>query len=100
MILSERRTDQGLLVTVCDGDVVGDTFENGDVSLTVEEAFYAPDDSEEADPDAVVASLGKASVANLVGTETVELAIEEGFVDPDSVLEIDGTLHAQLLRMG
>ncbi len=100
MIVTERRTDRGLLVTVCDSDVVGRTFENGDVSLTVEEEFYDGDDSEDADADAVVASLGKASVANLVGTESVELAIDEGFVDEENVLEVDGTLHAQFLRMG
>ena len=100
MILTERRTDQGLLVTVCDSDLLGETFESGDVSLTVDESFYDGEGSEEAGEEAVVQSLGKASVANIVGTESVELAIREGFVDRANVLEVDGTLHAQLLRMG
>lgn len=95
MILTERETDQGLLVTVCDRGIIGETFEDGDVSLTVTEDFYG---GETVETDAVVESLDRASVANIVGTDAVALAIEEGFVDEDRVLEIDGTRHAQFLR--
>ncbi|MFB6267294.1 MAG: DUF424 domain-containing protein [Halodesulfurarchaeum sp.] len=95
MILTERQTDRGLLVTACDPDVLGETFEDGEVSLEVTEDFYGGDRVAE---EAVIDSLSRASVANLVGTRVVELAIEEGFVDEDRVLEIDSTLHAQYLR--
>jgi len=94
MILNERDTDEGTLVSVCDPDVLGETFENGKVSLTVDEEFY---DGEEADEQAVLDSLAQCSVANLVGTEAVSLAVEHGFVDEENVLDLDGTLHAQLL---
>ena len=97
MILSERQTEQGLLVTVCDADALGETFENGSVSLTVTEEFYGGGD---ADEESVADALASASVANLVGTRSVEFAIEAGFVDEETVLELDGTLHAQFLRMG
>lgn len=96
MIRTERETDQGLLVTVCDADILGETFEGEDVSLTVSESFYGGEDVDEA---AVVESLDRASIANLVGTDAVALAIEEGFVDEDRVLEVDGTRHAQFLVM-
>lgn len=95
MILTERETDQGLLVTVCDRGLIGETFEDGEVSLTVTEEFYG---GETVETDAVVESLDRASVANIVGTDAVALAIEEGFVEEDRVLEIDGTRHAQFLR--
>ncbi|QLG49983.1 DUF424 domain-containing protein [Natrinema halophilum] len=96
MILNERETQEGLLVAVCDEDVLGETFEEGDLSLTVTEEFYGGD---EADERAIVESLTQAAVANIVGTRAVELAIEEGFVDEANVLEVGPTLHAQLLRM-
>ncbi|MFB6121710.1 MAG: DUF424 domain-containing protein [Halobacteriaceae archaeon] len=96
MILSERATDRGRLVAVCDDGLIGETFENGAVSLTVTEQFYG---GEQVTREQVVASLADASVANLVGTEAVELAIEEGFVDEANVLDVDGTLHAQFLRL-
>lgn len=96
MILSERPTDRGLLVTVCDRDVLGETFEDGSVSLEVSEEFYGGDPVE---AEQVIDALSRASIANLVGTESVALAIEEGFVDEGRVLEVETTLHAQYLRL-
>jgi hypothetical protein len=96
MIINERETEEGLLVSVCDPDVLGETFENGDVSLTVDEDFY---DGEEADRDRVVEALAGCTTANLVGSDVVALAIEEGFVDEENVLDLGGTQHAQLLWM-
>lgn len=97
MLLKERDTPEGLLVSVCDPDCLGETYENGDVSLTVTEDFYGGDEAEEADEEQVVDSLHRAAVANLVGEETVRVAVEAGVVDEETVLELEGTLHAQLL---
>ncbi|MFC7044167.1 DUF424 domain-containing protein [Halobacteriaceae archaeon GCM10025711] len=96
MILTERQTEQGLLVAVCDRDVLGETFENGEISLTVTEEFYGGD---EVDEDAVVDSLTRATIANLVGSRAVELAVEQGFVDEANVLDVGATRHAQFLRL-
>ena len=96
MILSERHTDRGLLITVCDTEVLGETFEEGEVTLSVTEDFYA---GERVEPETVREALSRASMANLVGTETVELAIEAGFVDEGNVLEVEQTLHAQYLQL-
>jgi hypothetical protein len=96
LLLDERETDEGLLVSVCDGDVLGETFENGEVSLTVDPGFY---DGDEADEETVVRSLGRCAVANIVGARAVELAIEHGFVEEENVLDLGGTRHAQLLWM-
>ncbi|AQL42648.1 hypothetical protein BV210_07960 [Halorientalis sp. IM1011] len=96
MILNERDTEEGLLVSVCDPDVLGETFENGEVSLTVEADFY---DGEEVDEEAVVDSLARCAVANIVGTRSVEVAIEHGFVEEGNVLDLGETRHAQMLRM-
>jgi hypothetical protein len=98
MLLTERETPEGLLVSVCDPDVVGETFEDGKVSLTVDAAFYE-DGAEEADADRVADSLARATTANLVGERSVGVAVERGFVDEANVLDLDGTLHAQYLRL-
>ena len=94
MILNERDTDEGLLVSVCDPDIIGETFEDGPVSLTVDEEFYGGDTVSESE---VVDSLARCSVANIVGTDSVDVAVEHGFVDEENVLDVDGTRHAQLL---
>ena len=94
LLLNERDTGKGRLVAVCDADLLGETFDNGDLSLTVNEEFYEGDP---ADENRIVDRLAKCSVANIVGTEAVELAVEHGFVEEENVLDIDGTRHAQLL---
>ncbi len=96
MILTERPTDRGLMITICDADVLGETFEEGSISLSVTEDFYG---GEAVETESVIDALSRASIANLVGTETVELAIREGFVDEENVLEVEETLHAQYLRL-
>ena len=96
MILRERRTEQGLMVAVCDDDVLGETFENGDISLTVNEEFYGGDEVEEGD---VVDSLARANIANIVGCRAVEVAVEAGIIDVAHVLEVGETRHAQMVRI-
>jgi len=97
MILNERDTEEGLLVAVCDDGLIGETFEDGEVSLTVNEEFYG---GESVDAERVRESLLRCDVANIVGTDSVALAIEAGVVEEDNVLDVDGTRHAQVLWMG
>jgi hypothetical protein len=94
MLVRERETPEGLLVAVCDEECLGETYDDGPVSLTVTEEFYGGDESDE---EAVVDALTRASVANLVGERCVSLAVDAGLVDEERVLDLDGALHAQLL---
>ena len=97
MLLRERETAEGRLVSVCDRDCLGETYENGSMTLTVTEEFYGGDDAVEATAEEVVAGLQRAQVANIVGAEAVGVAVEAGLVDEETVLEFEGTRHAQLL---
>lgn len=97
MIVNERKTPEGLLVSICDADILGETFSEGEVTISVSESFYG---GEEMTEDGVVASLRRATVANIVGTRSIALAVEHGFVDESTVLTIGDTRHAQVLRLG
>jgi len=97
MLLRERETPEGLLVSVCDSECLGETYVDEPVRLEVTEEFYGGEAATEADSNAVVDGLQRADVANIVGEQAVGVAIEAGLVDEDRVLEVDGTLHAQLL---
>jgi hypothetical protein len=94
LLLTERDTAEGLLVAVCDADVLGESFADGDLSLTVTEEFYGGDP---ADPERIAESLARCTTANLVGHRAVALAVDHGFVEENNVLDIDGTRHAQLM---
>ncbi|MUW14748.1 DUF424 family protein [Halorubrum sp. CBA1125] len=97
MLLRERETSEGTLVSVCDADCLGETYEEGPVTLTVTEEFYGGDEAVEATAEEVVAGLRRAQVANIVGTQAVAVAVEAGLVDEETVLEFEETRHAQLL---
>jgi len=100
MLLRERETERGLLVSVCDPGLIGETFESDEISLTVTESFYGGDEAEEADADTVVAGLRRATVANLVGEECIAVAVEAGYIDEAAVIDVGETRHAQLLNLG
>ena len=97
MLLRERETPKGALVSVCDEDCLGETYEDGDISLEVTEEFYAGEEATDADPEAVIDALKRATVGNLVGEESVAVAVDAGLIDEERVLDVDGTEHAQLL---
>ena len=99
MLLRERQTPEGLLVSICDVDCLGETYVDDPVTLEVTEEFYGGEEAVEADDAAVVDGLTRADVANIVGQEAVSVAIEAGIIDEDRVLDVDGTRHAQLLWM-
>ncbi len=97
MLLRERQTPKGLLVSVCDRDCLGETYRDGPITLEVTEEFYGGEEAAEVDADAVVDGLQRANVANIVGERAVSVAIEADLIDEDRVLEVDETVHAQLL---
>ncbi len=97
LLVNEIDTGEGLLVAVADRELLGKTFEEGRISLTVTEEFYG---GEPADEPTVVERITSAHVANIVGTRAVDLAVEAGLVDEENVLDVDGTRHAQLLHLG
>jgi len=84
------------LVAACDPDILGKTFRSEGLVLEVSESFYHGD---EVDEEALVNWLRLATVANLSGKRTVDLAVKHGFVDRGCVLTIGGVPHAQMARM-
>lgn len=84
------------LVAACDSDIVGKTFRSKDLKIQVSEGFYKGDKGGE---EMLVNRLEMATVANLVGRETMAIAVKHGFVDPETILVIGGVPHAQLARM-
>lgn len=90
------RQRRELLVAACDEDILGKTFRSKGVKIHVSEGFYK---GETADEDMLCNRLEMATIANLVGEKTIEIAIRRGFVDPGCVIRIGGVPHAQMARM-
>lgn len=85
-----------VILAACDEDILGMTFRGDGMKITVNESFYK---GEALGKDAFVERMKSVSVMNLVGNEVVAIALEEGYVSPDSVVEIGGVKHAQVVMM-
>ena len=84
------------ILAACDEDIIGMTFEGGGARIRVSESFYK---GESIPPEAFVERMKSVTIMNLVGEEVVSLAIAEGKVSPECVMEIDGVKHAQVVLL-
>jgi hypothetical protein len=84
------------LVAACDSRLLGQTFRQGKLKLEVKTDFYKGLPASV--PDALQAIDG-ADIANLVGEEIVDAAVQKGFVDPSAIVHIGGVPHVQIVRM-
>lgn len=82
------------MVAVCDEDILGKEFFEDDLHLKVSKEFYG---NVPADYDEVLSALSEATIANIVGKESVACAVENGFVDVDAIIYIDGIPHVQII---
>ena len=85
-----------LLIGACDEKLLGKKFEDGKFQIDVSIDFYG---GERISPDVLKKYLEDATIANLVGEETIKCAIDAGLIDPDCVIKINGVPHAQMVRM-
>ena len=94
--LKTYRYGSETLIAVCDCDILGLEFREGNLHIEVCSDFYG---DEKASLSEVEDALQRATMANLVGCKVVKHAILLGWVDEDNVLSIDGVLYAQMVRM-
>jgi hypothetical protein len=81
---------------MCDEGLLGKTLVEGTVKFNVSKDFYGED---LVDLKTCVEHLNRATIANMVGTTSVNAAIKAGFVHEQAVGYIDGHPHAQWLRL-
>ena len=82
------------LVAACDSELLGTSHREGKFKLDVPPTFY---DGLRVDAEGLGAYLRSATLANLVGTRCVDVAVAMGLVDPANVLVVSGVPHAQFL---
>ena len=85
-----------LLLGACDEKLIGKKFTDGKFQIDVSKEFY---DGERISPEILKKYLEDATIANLVGKETIKCAVALGLVDPECVIKIKGIPHAQMVRM-
>ena len=93
MYIKIYETDESILVTVCDKELIGKTLKGQGLKLEIDEEFYK---GEFADDAQVQAALLEATTANIVGERSIEIALKCGAIDQACVINIGGVPHAQM----
>src|SRR5512136_2766897 len=90
------RQGDDVVIGACDEHLLGKKFRRGKLQIDVTKRFY---DGERIDKKTLESFLRDATIANLVGDETVTCAVDLGLVDPQCILKIKGVPHAQIVQM-
>lgn len=91
-----HETDEGVVAAVCDAELLGRKFEEGDVVLHVKSSFFG---GERASASEVARAVRKCLTANIVGEKAVSALVREGVISEDGVLEVAGQKHAHVFRL-
>ena len=94
MYLKSYIVNKEILVAVCDSELIGRTFREGELHLSVNQDFFK---GSPADEHEVKKALEDATIANLVGEQSVACGIDSGIIDEHCVITIDGIPHAQMV---
>lgn len=91
-----RKVGGHVLLSICDIDLPGKTLREGKIVFKVSEEFYKGD---EVDIEEAINMIENSTIVNMVGTNVVKRAVERGYVHPEAILTIQGTPHAQIIKL-
>lgn len=87
--------DKGI-VSVCDSELIGKSFESGNLQLEVNEHFFKGEERSEGFITEILKAAGNATI---VGKKSVELAVRNGIIDKKAVKKIGGVPVAYLFAV-
>lgn len=96
MYMKKYETEKQIIIAVCDKDIIGKKFQEGELRLKLEPSFYKGADASESE---IKEALSCATIANVAGEKAIACAVECGCVEYDTVIFIEGIPHAQMIRI-
>jgi hypothetical protein len=92
MIVKIHKREDRTVLAVCDTELVGQKYVDGDRQLDLTSDFYK---GEERSDQEVGDLIRNADIVNLVGKNAVKLGLQEEVITQDHVVVIAGIPHAQ-----
>ena len=88
--------NDGLMLNICDADLLGKTLNRGNFTLKISEKYYAEKvvDKEEAKD-----LLKRSNSINMVGKEIISLSVNMNIGSREGVKEIDGVPFLLIFKM-
>ncbi len=95
MIVKVHKTQDGRrIVAICDNDLIGKKFEEGNLQLDLSSSFYQ---GEEMSEKGVMELIKGSCMVNIVGEKSIKLAVKLGIVGKKGIIKIKNTPHAQVI---
>ncbi len=86
------------IVAICDSELIGKKFEEGTFQLDVKESFYKGEELSEEEASVIIKKMVREDATfNIVGKESVALAIKQGIVLEEGVKKIQGIPFTMIL---
>jgi len=95
MIVNIHKTQDGKkIVAVCDEDLIGKRFKEGNIQLDLSSDFYK---GEKKNEEEIKKMFDDAYIVNMVGEKSVDLGKKAGIILEDNVLYVQKIPHAQAI---
>lgn len=95
--MKTHKAGDELILAVCDEDLLGKRLtDNKGFSIYIDPSFYG---GELVSVDDALHMISNASCVNMIGNVIVREAIKRGLIREESVIEVCGVLHAQIIEV-
>jgi len=94
MYAKVTNSQNGYILAVCDSDIFGKLFSEGDTQLDLTSEFYK---GEEKSDGEIADLMRNAHILNLVGEKSCALAVKEGLINDNDLKTVDGIPHVQTI---
>ena len=95
ILLKLHKSGSSEIVSLCDSNLIGKTFEEGKLHLEISERFYK---GEELPKEKIILILKNCNNANIVGKESIKLALENDIIEKESIINIKKIPISYLIR--
>ena len=86
------------VVAICDSELLGKKFEEGQFQLDVKEGFYKGEEMNENQVSNIIIRMSEEDATfNIVGKKSVSLAIETGIISEQGIKTVQGIPFAMVL---
>lgn len=86
------------IVSVCDSDLIGKTFEEDIKRIEISESFFKGEEKEKKEVIKILKDMEKEDATfNIVGKESIECAIKAGIISDDGIIHINNVPIALVL---
>ncbi|MBW2970234.1 DUF424 family protein [Candidatus Woesearchaeota archaeon] len=96
MLVKIHKKEEKTIIAVCDKDLIGKILEENGKQLDLRAEFYK---GEEKTTEEIGDLIRNADGVNLVGQEAIKLGLQEGVIEEENIIKIQGIPHAQAILM-